>query len=149
MLIAGFKLLKGLLLLSLGLGLLNLMHGDIATVFSKLLEALHLNADSHTIHSLVLKVDALEPRSVLTVSVVRLAYAAVLLTEGLGLWFERAWAAYLTVIATSLFIPFEVYEIIKRLTVVRIVVLLLNLIVVLYLIRQLKRHTLLSRTKAA
>ena len=57
--IAVFKLMKGVLLLLVGLGLLKLMHADIATLFSRLIEALHLNADSRIIHALVLKVDAL------------------------------------------------------------------------------------------
>ena len=147
-LIAGLKLLKGVLLLSVGVGLLNLVHAEIATLFSLLLEALHLNADSRALHAIVLKVDALEPHSVLTMSIVSIAYAGLLLTEGLGLWFERAWAAYLTVIATSLFIPLELYEVIERITVLRIGVLLLNLVIVLYLIRQLKHHALHSGRNA-
>ena len=69
-------------------------------------------------------------------------YAGLLLTEGLGLWFERSWAAYLTVISTSLFIPVELYEIAQRITAVRIGLLLVNLAIVVYLIRQLKHHTL-------
>lgn len=144
-LIAGFKFLKGTLLLVVGLGLLKLMHADIATLFSQLLENLHLNADSRALHALVLKVDALQPQNVLTVGAVSLTYAGLLLTEGVGLWFERAWAAYLTVISTSLLIPFELYEIVQRITVLRIGVLLLNLLIVLYLISQLKHHTLRSR----
>jgi hypothetical protein len=58
--IAVFKLVKGVLLLLVGLGLLKLMHADIATLFSRLIEALHLNADSRIFHALVLKVDALQ-----------------------------------------------------------------------------------------
>ncbi|MBX3330201.1 MAG: DUF2127 domain-containing protein [Nitrospira sp.] len=46
------------LLLLVGFGLLKLMHVDIATLFSRLIEALHLNADSRIMHALVLKVDA-------------------------------------------------------------------------------------------
>ncbi|MCS6306328.1 MAG: DUF2127 domain-containing protein [Nitrospira sp.] len=48
------------LLFLVGLGLLKLMHADIATLFSHLIEALHLHADSRIIHALVLKVDALQ-----------------------------------------------------------------------------------------
>ncbi|MDC8450744.1 MAG: DUF2127 domain-containing protein [Nitrospira sp.] len=58
--IALFKLVKGVLLLLVGLGLLKLMHADIATLFSCLIEGLHLNADSRIIHALVL--DALQPQ---------------------------------------------------------------------------------------
>ncbi|WHZ26174.1 MAG: hypothetical protein OJF51_000969 [Nitrospira sp.] len=59
--IAVFKLMKGVLLLLVGLGLLKLMHADIATLFSRLIEALHLNAKFQIIHALVLKVNALQP----------------------------------------------------------------------------------------
>lgn len=144
-LIAGFKVAKGVLLLLVGLGLLKLVHAEIATLFSQLLEALHLNADSRILHNLVLKVDALQPHSVLVISLVSMAYAALLLTEGVGLWFEFSWAAYLTVISTSLFLPFELYEVVERITTLRIGVLLLNLVIVLYLVRQLKHHALRSR----
>lgn len=147
-LIAGFKIVKGVLLLIVGLALVRLVHAETATLFSKLLEALHLNVESHLLHALVLKVDALQPHHILMFGVVTMVYAGLLLTEGLGLWFERSWAAYLTVISTSLFLPFELYELIERITAVRIGLLLLNLAIVLYLIRQLKHHTLHSRHKA-
>ena len=143
-LIAGFKAVKGLLVLFIALVLLNLVHADVATLFSQSLERFHLNADSHILHSLLLKVDALQPQSILLMGVVSTVYAALLLTEAVGLWFERAWAAYLTVISTSLLIPFELYEVIKRITALRIGILVLNLVIVWYLIRQLKQHTLQS-----
>lgn len=43
-----------------GFGLLKLIYADVATLFSRLIEALHLNADSRIIHALV-KVGALQP----------------------------------------------------------------------------------------
>jgi uncharacterized membrane protein (DUF2068 family) len=143
--IAVFKVVKGLLLLLVGLGLLRLMHAEIATQFSLLIEALHLNADSRIIHALVLKVDALQPHTVLVAGLVSLGYAGLLLLEGIGLWLERSWAAYLTVISTSLLLPFELYEVIDRVSTLRVGVLILNLVIVLYLVSQLKRHALRSR----
>jgi uncharacterized membrane protein (DUF2068 family) len=144
--IAVFKVMKGLLLLLLGLGLLKLVHAEIATLFSLLIEALDLNADSRLIHALVLKVDALQPHTVLLAGFVSLGYAAMLLAEGVGLWLELTWAAYLTVVSTSLLLPFELYEVIEQVSMLRIGVLLLNLVIVFYLISQLKRHTFRSRT---
>ena len=143
--IAVFKVVKGLLLLLLGLGLLKLVHAEIATLFSLLIEALHLNADSRLIHALVLKVDALQPHTVLLAGLVSLGYAGMLLVEGIGLWLEFTWAAYLTVVSTSLLLPFELYEVIEQVSMLRVGVLLLNLVIVLYLISQLKRHALRSR----
>ena len=144
--IAVFKVVKGLLLLLLGLGLLKLMHAEIATLFSLLIEALHLNADSRFIHTLALKVDALQPNSVLLAGLISLGYAGILLVEGVGLWLEFTWAAYLTVVSTGLLLPFELYEVIEQVSMLRVGVLLLNLIIVAYLISQLRRHTLRART---
>src|SRR5215510_15396993 len=138
--IAVFKLMKGALLGIAGFGLLTLMHADIATWFSILIEALHLNADSRLVHSLVMKVDQLQPHSVLIAGIVSLSYAGLLLMEGVGLWLGWSWAAYLTVVSTSLLLPFELYEILERVTVLRISVLIVNLVIVLYLIHHLRRH---------
>jgi uncharacterized membrane protein (DUF2068 family) len=140
--IAVFKMVKGVLLLLLGLGLLKLVHAEIATLFSLLIEGLHLNADSRLIHALVLKVDALQPNSVLLAGLVSLGYAGMLLVEGIGLWMEFTWAAYLTVVSMSLLLPFELYEVIEQISMLRVGVLLLNLGIVFYLIRQLKQHTM-------
>lgn len=142
--IAGFKVVKGLLLLLVGLGLLKLVHAEIATLFSLLIEALHLRADSRILHALVLKVDALQPHSVLVMGAISLSYAGLLLIEGVGLWLEVSWAAYLTVISTSLLLPFELYEVLQQVSAFRIGVLLLNLVIVVYLVSQLKQHTLHS-----
>ena len=144
--IAVFKLVKGLLLLLLGLGLLKLVHAEITTLFSLLIEAFHLNADSRLIHALVLKVDALQPHSVLLAGLVSLGDAGMLLVEGIGHWLEFTWAAYLTVVSTSLLLPFELYEVFEQVSILRVGVLLLNLIIVRYLINQLRRHTLCART---
>ena len=40
-----------------------------------------------------------------------LGYAALLLAEGIGLWLELSWAAYLTVVSTSALVPFGQEEI--------------------------------------
>jgi uncharacterized membrane protein (DUF2068 family) len=142
--IAGFKFVKGILLLLVGLGLLKLVHAEIATLFSLLIEALHIHADSRILHALVLKVDALQPHTVLVMGVISLGYAGLLLIEGVGLWLEVSWAAYLTVISTSLLLPFELYEVLQQVSAFRIGALLLNLVIVVYLISQLKQHTLHS-----
>jgi uncharacterized membrane protein (DUF2068 family) len=140
--IAVFKLFKGGLLLLVGFGLLELMHADLANLFSLLLETLHINADTRLVHALMLKVEALQPHSILVAGLISLGYAALLLAEGIGLWLEFSWAAYVTVVSTSALIPFEVYELYERATVSKIILLAVNLIIVAYLIKQLKYHTL-------
>jgi len=58
--------------------------------------------------------------------------------EGVGLWLSKRWAAYLTVIATALLVPVEVYALARHISVPRVATLIVNLAVVVYLIRHLR-----------
>ena len=61
------------------------------------------------------------------------AYALVEGTEGIGLAMRRRWAEYLIVVATGLLIPYEVWEVIHKVTIFRVGGLLLNVAIVVYL----------------
>src|SRR4051794_1320882 len=63
-----------------------------------------------------------------------LAYGALEGVEAVGLWFQKRWAEYLTFVATSAFLPLEVYELVHRLSPFKIVALIVNLAVVAYLL---------------
>ena len=61
-------------------------------------------------------------------------YAALFLTEVRGLLFRKRWAEWLTIVATNSLMPIEVYKLVEEFTAVRLVALLINAPVVLYLI---------------
>ena len=67
------------------------------------------------------------------------AYAALFLTEGIGLWRDRRWAEYLTIVATGSLVPLEVFELARKVTAVRIGALVVNLLIVVYLVGRLRR----------
>ncbi len=77
------------------------------------------------------------------------AYAALYLIQGIGLWFDRWWAEWLTVIMTSLLLPFECYELVKDPRWSVALVLALNLAVVAYLIRRLRQRRRAQHATAA
>jgi uncharacterized membrane protein (DUF2068 family) len=62
------------------------------------------------------------------------AYAVINLVEAVGLWYARRWAEYLTLIEVVALVPYEIYELTKRLSVLKIITLLINLAVVVYLL---------------
>lgn len=64
---------------------------------------------------------------------VTLLYAAVFAVEGIGLWMERRWAEWLTVIVTASLVPLELWELFHRPTVPKAGVLLANLLIAGYL----------------
>jgi uncharacterized membrane protein (DUF2068 family) len=61
-------------------------------------------------------------------------YGALQITEGIGLWGGWRWAEYLAAIATSLFVPLEVYELADHPTLFKAAALLVNLVAVAYLV---------------
>jgi uncharacterized membrane protein (DUF2068 family) len=81
----------------------------------------------------------LDARKLKELSLGTFFYSALLLTEGTGLLFGKRWAEYFTIIATSSFIPLEVYELAKRVSAPRLALLLINVAVVVYLVVELWR----------
>ena len=61
-------------------------------------------------------------------------YAALEGTEAVGLWLGRRWAEYLTFIATVVFVPYEVWELTKSISWLKILTLIINLAIVIYLL---------------
>jgi uncharacterized membrane protein (DUF2068 family) len=61
-------------------------------------------------------------------------YVALLLAECIGLWNARRWAEYLTFAELAAFVPFELYELAGSVTPFKIVTLVLNTIILLYLL---------------
>ena len=76
----------------------------------------------------------LRPESVTLLLIMALAYAVIEGVEAVGLWFERRWAEYLTVVATAGFLPLEIHELMKKLSAFRVAALLINLAIVVYLL---------------
>ncbi len=139
LLIGLFKLLKGLLLVAAGAGALKLLHRDVAAVVDYWVQILRVDPDNRFIHRLLVKVLSVSPKQLKELSVGTFFYAALLLTEGAGLLLRKRWAEYFTVIATAAFIPLEVYELAHKFTLVRVGVALLNVAIVWYLIRRIRK----------
>lgn len=62
------------------------------------------------------------------------AYAILELVEAVGLWMAKRWAEYLTFIATAVFLPLEVYELTKSISVLKILAFVINVAIVIYLL---------------
>ena len=74
------------------------------------------------------------PTHLRILGIVLLAFAALEAAEAVGLWLNKRWAEYLTFIATTALVPFEVYELTNGISVFKIIALIINLAVVIYLL---------------
>ncbi len=135
-----FKLAKALSLLVLGVGLVRLLHRDVGSAVGHWLEVLRLDPDNRYIHGALVRVFRITPKQLRELSAGTFIYAAIFLTEGIGLLLRKHWAEYLTLVSTGLFIPLEVYEIYHRFTAVRAGLLVVNVAIIWYLAMRVRRR---------
>jgi uncharacterized membrane protein (DUF2068 family) len=138
-LIAAFKLLKGLALLAVGFGTLELLHKDVAAVVEHWINVFQVDPHNHYIHLLLGKLSILDDRRLKELSVGTFLYSAIFFTEGIGLALRKRWAEYFTIITTSSLLPIEIYELVKHASLGKGFALLINLAIVAYLARELRR----------
>jgi uncharacterized membrane protein (DUF2068 family) len=138
--IALFKWFKGALLLLLAFGFLKFVHRDVGEAFEDLANKLRIDPDNRYLGALLRKLNLLDDRKLETLSGLTFAYSALFLIEGTGLFFEKRWAEYLTIVATVSFVPLEVYELFKDPSLVKFFILSLNAAIVVFLILTLRRR---------
>ena len=146
MLIAAFKLLKGLALLAVGIAVHMLANKNLIVESQHWVDLFRVDPHNRYLHLLLEKLTNVDAHKLHALSVGTFVYSALFLTEGIGLFLRKRWAEFLTVISTAGLIPLELYELIHRPTPIRAILLLVNLAVVAYLIFEIRR---LSHAKHA
>src|SRR5262249_31619122 len=99
-----------------------------------LADVLHLDLDHsptvthlrHLVHT--------KPSTLLLVAVLLFGYAAVQVTEGVGLWLLQRWGESFATVGPSVFLPLEVYELTERITWLRVSALIVNIAAIIYLV---------------
>lgn len=137
--IAAFKLSKAALLLTVAIGALNLLHKDVAADLARWADLVRIDPGNVFIQHIFDRVSVLDDQHLKVLSIGTFFYAGLTLTEGVGLALRRRWAEYFTIILTTSFIPIELWELYRHITISKIVLLVLNLAVVAYLILELRR----------
>ena len=135
--------IRGVLILGLAYAVLRFRdaQADLRQVFEEdlpaarpLAERLHVDLDDsgvvHTIRSWL----NLGTGTLTWIAAGLGGYALLQVVEGVGLWYAKRWAEYLAVVATSVFIPLEVYELVEKVTWLRVGALVFNIAAVIYLL---------------
>jgi uncharacterized membrane protein (DUF2068 family) len=138
--IAAFKFLKAIGLVAVGVGALRLLHKDVAAVVEHWINVFRVDPHNHFIDLLLSKLAILDDRRLKELSVGTFVYAAIFLTEGTGLAFRKRWAEYFTIVTTASFLPLEIYELARRVSVSRSLALVVNVAIVAYLVYELRHY---------
>jgi uncharacterized membrane protein (DUF2068 family) len=99
---------------SLGQLGLNISHSSLIIEFQK---ALHISQGTFTLIAAGVAV-----------------FAIIELIEGIGLWQSRRWGEYFAMVVTSLGLPYEIYDLIVKVSWARLVFFGINLALVIYLV---------------
>jgi uncharacterized membrane protein (DUF2068 family) len=128
------EFIKGLVVLLAGFGVLSLVHRDAWDVAESFLEWLHISPETRYAQVFLNLADQVTDAKLWAVALVALAYSTLRFMEAYGLWRERAWAEWLALISGAIYLPFEIYELARRPDWIRLVILVVNLAVVLYMV---------------
>jgi uncharacterized membrane protein (DUF2068 family) len=134
------KLIGGVSLLAAWFGMFRFFKSDVTTELDWMARHLRLDPNNHVIHMVVSELSGLDRKKLHAIEAGTFLYALLHLLEGTGLVLERTWAGYLTVIATSWLVPFEIYEVIHRFNALKIFVLIVNLGFVAYVAVKLRQE---------
>jgi uncharacterized membrane protein (DUF2068 family) len=137
--IAIYKFVKGLALLLVAIVAFRLINTPTLEHLAAWIVQLPIRSG----HGIVLRwVDdllGLTPRKFELIGIGASIYATLFLIEGWGLWRRKRWAEYLTVSATASLIPFEVWEVFHHFTWLKVLAFALNVAIVVYLWRIVRR----------
>ena len=144
-LIAIERSLRGALLVAAGIYLLFHLSTDFGRLAERILRSIDIDPRQHFFHRIVARLHNLHAHELRIAGIAAISYGTLELVEGVGLWLDQVWAEYLTLIATSFFIPLELYELTVRPSLWKAVGLMVNVLIVLFLAWTLRRRLLMRR----
>jgi len=139
-LIAAERLIRGVLLVIAGVYLVTHSHTDFGRLADRFMRALEIDPRQPFFHRIVVRLHKLDAGTVMITGIAAICYGVLETVEGTGLWLEKLWAEWLTVIATSLLIPLELYELVHKPSLLKAGGTAVNIAIVAYLARRLRRR---------
>lgn len=136
--IAVFKLTKVVLALATAYGVLRLRDASVIARLYSWAASMPSGLEQDWVRRALVFISGLSPGRINALGFVTLAYAAIFTAEGIGLWMGKRWAEWLTVIVTSSLIPLEIWEMAHRPGVGKALVVVGNVAIVWYLVRQIR-----------
>ena len=147
-LIAAFKLAQALLFIAIGVGALRLMGKDLGDLLLRLAHHLRFGPESRFVDFILDRASIVNDRLLRRISFGLFAYAALGMTEGIGLYLEKVWAEYFTLGITLSFLPWEIFEVIRKVTPIRSGLLVVNVLVFFYLLKVVAEREKQKRNEA-
>jgi uncharacterized membrane protein (DUF2068 family) len=138
-LIAAERVLRGLLLLGVGVYLLAHSGANLRSLAAHWARQIELDPQRPWIRHALAHLGRLGRHDIELFGAGAIGYGVLELVEGTGLFLRKRWAEWLTVFATALLIPVELYELIHKPSWLKATGLAVNVLIVVYLLRVVRR----------
>ena len=125
-----FEAVKGGLVLTVGCGLLGLLHKDAHQIACEFISRVNLNPAQKYPKIFIDLADHITDGKLWFFASLALIYSAFRFVEGYGLWKERAWAEWLALVSGTIYLPIEIYELYLEISWGMMLALLANIAVV-------------------
>jgi len=132
--VAIFGVTKAAIVLLLGCGLFHLMHKNLDEVPERVVQVLHVNPEGKLSNLFFELACHSSDRNLWVLGLGALAYASVRSTEAYGLWREREWAQWFSLLSTALYVPPELYWILRNPSWLKCAVLVANIVMFLFML---------------
>lgn len=132
--VATIEFTKGVLVVLAGLGIFTMRRRDIWDVAESLLEFLHANPHHHFVGIFLNLVYKIHDVRLWKIALVAGIYAILRFVEAYGLWYALPWAEWLAFASGTIYIPFEIIDLIRHPTWFPAGILFVNLVIVLYML---------------
>ena len=132
--IAIFEAFKGAVILITGFGLLSFLGRDNELYAEQIIRHLHLDPAQHYARIFILAVGQQSDSQLMVYASFAAIYAVVRFAEAYGLWYERRWAEWLAALSGGIYVPVELFDLLRRPSWLRFGVLVVNLAVVAYMV---------------
>jgi uncharacterized membrane protein (DUF2068 family) len=132
--VAVFEAMKGVLVIAAACGLLTLLHKDVADEVARLVDRFHVNPEGHVSQALLRAATNVTDAKLWAAAAAAVMYSVVRFVEAYGLWNGRIWAEWFALLSGSIYLPWEMYEVIAHFSPSHLILFAGNLAIVLYMV---------------
>jgi uncharacterized membrane protein (DUF2068 family) len=137
---------KGILVVALAIAIIAL-RGHLEDYTEDLLYHLHIDFDRRFAHVMLDAASKLTGTRMLTIGLISSAYATVRFIEAWGLWHRRVWAEWFALVSGTMYLPWEIMNVVERATWLHVGLLATNVAIIIYML-EMRIRALRLRVKA-
>jgi uncharacterized membrane protein (DUF2068 family) len=133
--VALVEILKGILAMIGAYVFITLIRRDVdfEEAAEHVLFFFHINPNHKLSQQFLNAADKMSNASIAMVAGIAVIYATLRFCEGYGLWRQRVWAEWLAIISGCVYLPFEIYQLVRHPNEFHWIILGINVFVVLYI----------------